>query len=491
MKHRDRALFGVAMACLFVSGVAGLIYEVVWARYLALFLGHTSYAVVAVLVAFMGGMAIGNLVFGRLADRVERPLIGYAWLEIGIGVYALLFPFYQGLVHEAYVGVARAWQPGTAILFGLKFAFSLSTILLPAMLMGGTLPLLTKLLTRSVGEVRGNVAALYFINSAGAVVGAWLAGFVLIEAVGLEATVLAGATLNLAAGLGAYLIAQSAVGLAGRAPIPVAGDEARPAEVFSPSDLRLVIWGIGLSGFVAMLYQVTWTRLLALALGSSTHAFALMLITFIAGLTIGSALIYRWRSLRDTMSAFGWAELALAGSVAGSMWFYDALPYGFVRLAGMLVRRVDVYPVYSVLQGAICFAVMLVPTICLGMTLPLASRVATADSGRTGSSVGRVFAVNTLGTVLGAVVSGLWMLPTLGLARTFAAGVVVNAGIGLAVLGRRRRVVVGPIGLLVGAGAGVLVVGLAGAILDARWSGTLTMGLWRIPEAPATWKPPK
>ena len=103
----------MAAVCLFISGAAGLVYEIVWARYLALFLGHTSYAVVAVLVSFMGGLALGNVWLGRRADLSPRPLAFYGWLEIGIGIYALLFPFYFDLCHRAYVGFARAWQPGS------------------------------------------------------------------------------------------------------------------------------------------------------------------------------------------------------------------------------------------------------------------------------------------------------------------------------------------------------------------------------------------
>src|SRR5258708_4690545 len=103
MNRQPRMLFAVVTACFFISGAAGLIYQVVWSRYLALFLGHTSYAVVAVLVAFMGGLALGNATFGAVADRTAKPLAVYAWLEIGIGMYALFFPTYDAYVHGAYV----------------------------------------------------------------------------------------------------------------------------------------------------------------------------------------------------------------------------------------------------------------------------------------------------------------------------------------------------------------------------------------------------
>ena len=496
MTLNPRALFRIVMLCLFVSGAAGLVYEVAWSRYLALFLGHTSYAVVAVLVAFMGGLALGNLALGRFADRTPRPLACYAWLEIGIGLYALMFPTWYGLCYDAFVALGRGWEPGSAPLLVLKFTFSLLTVLLPTVLMGGTLPVVTRLLTRSLSDLREKIAGLYFVNSAGAVVGTFVADFWWLPALGLDYTVFAGAALNLAVGAGCLFLSgalregrvSAAVALASNrtAAPPEAPAAARPEPVFTPMELRMAVAGIGLSGFVAMLYQVAWTRLLALALGSSTHAFSLMLITFISGIAVGSWWIYRWRGLRNPLRAFAWIELALAGTVLASMCFYEYLPYWFVLAAQLFARRAEAYPLYEALQAAICFAVMFLPTVCLGMTLPLVSRVATSEAAHTGRSVGMVFAVNTLGTVLGAGLTGLWLLPVLGLAGTFALGVSLNALIGLAILlaGRWRQ----SKALALGVPAGVALVALAAAAhFGALWPGAFSMGLFRQQIVPSSW----
>lgn len=495
MQPTPRTLFRLVMLCLFVSGAAGLVYEVAWSRYLALFLGHTSYAVVAVLVAFMGGLALGNLWLGGYADRTRRPLAVYAWLEIGIGLYALAFPFWYEGCYRLFVALGRGLEPGTAASLVLKFAFSLLTVLLPTVLMGGTLPVVTRLLTRSLSELREKIAGLYFVNSAGAVVGTYLADFWWLPAIGLEYTVYAGAAMNLAVGAGAMLVSGwIKEGRAAEAPAPVEapavsstnpGGEAEDRFTFSPAELRLAVVGIGLSGFVAMLYQIAWTRLLALALGSSTHAFSLMLITFIAGIAVGSWVIYRWRRPGNPLRAFAWIELALAATVLGSMFFYERLPYWFIRLARLLARSAEAYPLYETVQGLICFLVMFVPTLCLGMTLPLVSRVATTEAARTGRSVGRVFAVNTLGTVLGAAVTGLWLMPALGLARTFALGVALNAWIGLAILlvgqwpRARARVIGLPLAVLGGAW-------LVGGHFAGVWPNVFSLGLYRQQLSPAT-----
>ena len=480
MNRSSVLLLPTAIFCLLISGAAGLVYQVVWMRYLSLFLGHTSYAVVAVLVAFMGGLALGNAWLGARADRVKRPLALYAWLEIGIAVYAVFFPYYYDWCDEAYVGLAQSWQLGGAGLLGLKFGFSLLTILLLTVLMGGTLPVMTKLVTRSLGELRERVSTLYFINSLGAVAGCFLADFSWIPSIGLQATVLAGAALNFAVGALALFVSGWIKEEQGWANGSGASQKhsSEGEEVFTPREITLAVVGIGISGFVAMLYEVVWTRMLALALGSSTHAFSLMVITFITGIAGGAWMVGRWKRLRRTLDAFGWAELALAITLLVSMLFYERVPYWFTKLADVLARRPEVYPLYEFVQSLICFAVMFVPTVCLGMTLPLVSRIATAELARTGRSVGRVFSVNTLGTVLGAAVTGLWLLPRLGLARTLALGIVLNAGIAALVLSRNTPTLARFFAVFAPVASVAFVIG-AGALFGDTWRRAFTMGLWR------------
>jgi predicted membrane-bound spermidine synthase len=434
--------------------------------------------VVAVLVAFMGGLALGNAWLGVWADRVRRPLALYAWLEIGIGLYALVFPWYYELLHQSYLFLARGLSPGGTAAFALKFAFGLLTILIPTVLMGGTLPVLTRLVTRTLGELRERVANLYFVNSVGAVAGCFLADFWWIPAIGLEATVWAGAAMNLGVGVLAFAVNTrlgEAVDAAPSAPQEAVEDEER----YTVVEWRLAVIGAGVSGFAAMLYEVIWTRMLGLALGSSTHAFAIMLITFITGIAAGAWCVMRWRKLRRTLDAFGWAELALAGTLAISMLLYDLVPYWFARMAGLLARQSSAYAWYGVAQGVVCFAVMFIPTLCLGLTLPLATRVATHDVSRTGRSVGAVFAVNTLGTVLGAALTGLCLLPWLGLARTFALGIVLNAWLGLIIV-MRHRVIRRPAPAVVGGVASVGVALLIGGLFDSTWHKAFTLALWRV-----------
>lgn len=484
MIRNSKLTQALILGSFFFSGVAGLLYQVVWTRYLALFLGHTSYAVVAVLAAFMGGLALGNAWLGAVADRVRRPLFFYACLELGIGAFALIFPVYYELVHGAFLTVVRAVEPSGMLRLALQFGFAGITILLPTVLMGATLPALTRFVTGSLSQLRGRVASLYAINSSGAVLGTLCTDWWAIPRLGLEAALYVGAALSIGIGILAVVISRkTGEGRQRPAPVPAVEPSTGPDELFSPAELRLALIGIGTSGFVAMVYEVAWTRLLGLAMGSTTHAYSLMLATFISGIAVGGWIISRWKRQANTLLAFGLAELALAATLFISIWFYDLLPWWFVRLGNALARRPEGYPVYELFQALLCYGVMFVPAVCLGTTLPLASRVATTALASTGRSVGRVFAVNTAGTVLGAILGGLVLMPLLGLAHTFALGIALNALIGTAILvhrfPRHRSAWFAP--------AVVLAVSWwAAASLEPRWQRAFTLGIWRNSVAPPT-----
>ncbi len=475
-----RLVYWTAFLCLLVSGVAALVYQVVWMRYLALFMGHTSYAVVAVLVVFMGGLAIGNAMLGSLADRVRRPLALYGWLEIVIGLYAWFFPYYFERAQTLYFDYARDLEMGGASALGLKFGFGLAILFLPTVLMGGTLPVLTRLVTRTLGEVQERVSTLYFVNSAGAVIGVILAEFWFIPSGGLQVTVYLAAAMNLVVGA-------AALGMSG-----YLGEEnnAKPTPPKAPEAVTekssvqsLILWSIALSGFVAMLYEVAWTRLLAMVLGSSSHGFSVMLITFISGIAVGAWLVGRLRNIKEPLRLFAWLEIAVGIAIFLSLFSFEYLPFWFVQWATVLNRTPDAYPLYHLVQASICFLVMFIPTVCLGMTLPLVSRIATDEVSKTGRKVGLVFSVNTIGTVLGAALTGLVLLPFLGLARVFGLGIAINVIIGFVILIRgseqsRRFAQVGIPLLLIG------IVSFAGGRFGGAWQRTLTQGLWRRANPP-------
>lgn len=309
-------------------------------------------------------------------------------------------------------------------------AASLALILAPTILMGGTLPALTRAACRTIAQLQGSLAWLYFVNSAGAAAGALGAGFILIPSIGLDLSVMAAAAVNLLIGIAALAMAGRSAGRR-KEPAPD-GAEAQP---LNRLQLAVVLVGIFLSGVAALTYEVAWIRLLSLVLGSSTYSFSLMLAAFIGGIAIGSFVIAR--RLHPPMSLyllFGLAELGAGLAFLVSLPFYGRLPYLFWLLSESLRRSPEQFYLFEGLKFMFCLALMLPPTVFLGMTLPLASRLEARSGSRIGWAVGSVYSVNTIGNVLGAALAGLALMPLLGLKGAILCGIAVNLLIGLCVL---------------------------------------------------------
>jgi predicted membrane-bound spermidine synthase/tetratricopeptide (TPR) repeat protein len=422
--------YGVIAVLFIVSGATGLIYQIAWFKYLSLFLGNTTYAQTIVLATFMGGLAIGASLWGRRADRAKSPIVLYGGLEFFIGLYCIVYPWLMSAVKSLFVMTVHALDlpsDGTAVLF-LKLLISVLTLLLPTILMGGTLPVLVRFITDSVEESGKNVATLYFLNSFGAVLGSLLGGFFLVPMAGLQATVLSAGVVNI-------LIAAVAFALGTRKMLaPAEGESAPGTELPSAPDLfvLLAVGVAGVSGLAAMIYEVAWVRLLIPVLGSSTYSYTLMLVAFIAGITIGSwlvsVLIRRWRNLFGVLAV---CQLLIGASMALMLPLYGHVPYIFWQLGSMFTRSDATYPVFLTLQFLIGLTIMIIPTIFLGMSLPLASRIATRSVQVLGKSVGTVFSVNTIGTVFGSLAAGLVLIPLIGVRHAMEVGLMLNLASGI------------------------------------------------------------
>jgi spermidine synthase len=261
----------------------------------------------------------------------------YGWLEVGIGVLGLLSPLSLRFLSEVYIAVASQQLLPPMLTLVLRLALCMGVLLLPAMLMGGTLPTLSRFAAHSLSQLEATVSWLYFLNSAGAVLGAISAGFFLIPTFGLDFSASIAASVNIAIsvislGLGASILRNNH-------PRAVQEASAGNEPLADPWRVPIIYGAVFLSGFVALAYEIVWIRLLALVLGSSTYSFSLMLAAFIAGIALGSYLISR-RVLPPTDSylLFGIAELGIAVSIIISLPLYERLPYLFLRLSSILNR---------------------------------------------------------------------------------------------------------------------------------------------------------
>jgi len=432
----DRKLNLFLYTCFLFSGIAGLIYEVVWAKYLSILFGNTTYAYTVVLATFMGGLAIGSFSLGRLADKIRDRLTLYACAEIGIAVFCAFTPRLFALAKVVYLVAARHYAPHSPELTLVMCVIGASIMLLPTLLMGGTLPILSTYMTTSQSSRGKTVARLYYINSFGAVLGTVLSGYYLIHQFGLGLTLIMAAFVNFLVGV-AVVIVRIAYGRPASRLWADEGEDGRgpeglTGEAYSRTVITVSLCAIFVSGFVAMMYELVWVRLLSLILGSSTYSFSVMLAAFISGITLGSFLISRFMpGERGAFLLFGLCEACIGLFLIVSIPFYEKLPFLFLKLSGILSRTPETFMLYETIKLCVCFLVMLPPTIFLGMTLPLASTIASRKLELFGRNIGSVFALNTTGNILGALATGLALIPVLGLKQSLELGIMINLGLGI------------------------------------------------------------
>ncbi len=406
--------FILLLVCFFVSGFAALLYQTAWTREFAFLFGTSELAVVAVLAAYMGGLALGAAAASRFVGRLTRPVLAYGVLELGIAIGALCVPLLISLVQALYLSLAGGLEAPpesmslTTALFHLAGSF---LVLVPCTaLMGATLPLLARYAVSNDSQVGPRIGILYAVNTFGAIAGTLVAAFVFLPEFGLRHTVYIGIAGNAIVFLAAAALAR---GLAGMPP----EDAAKPKS--STGTFHWILPAMTASGAVSFLYEVLWTRLLGQVLGGSTAAFASMLSSFLLGIALGSAVASRFATTREA-AARGFAFVQLGIGVLAWIAFRlaDQLP--------VLAKAVGASPAAPA-PGAAAAGILLLPvTLCIGATFPFAVRLLAQDADEAAAVSGRVYAWNTVGSIIGAILAGFFLLPLLGLENTATVGVVTS-----------------------------------------------------------------
>ena len=436
---RDRAVFPGLLICLFVSGASGLIYEVAWVRSLELVFGATSFAVATVLAAFMGGLALGSWLMGVAAARLDRfhPLRVYAAIELLIGAAGSLVPWALRALVPVYQSIWSHFHSSFAVFSLWRFLLCGAVLLVPTLLMGATLPIASRL---AVGGAPGaredarpagdgwSVGLLYACNTLGAVVGCAAAGLSLLPALGLRSTEWLAVGLNLLAAAGAFLVAERS---ALRPRGPEQPRDRHPDEAASTIGraATVLVFLYAVSGGVAMVYEVAWSRLLVLVLGSSTYSYTVMLTTFLAGLALGAWLGARLlKNLPDPLLAAALCQVLVALSTYLGLFLIRDLPFLYV----VAHNRLQPSPRGLILvQLALAAGLMILPTLGLGAMFPVTIGGLRPRGDRAPRVVGRAYSWNTLGAILGSVAAGFWLVPRWGSRNALLFGVAVSALLGL------------------------------------------------------------
>lgn len=429
-----------------VSGAAALVYQVLWVKQLSLVVGVQVYAITAGISAFFAGLALGGLVFGRWADRLRRPVRLYASLELAVAILGVL----STLALANCAGLFARLESHVGLLAWLLPMLLVGT---PAFLMGGTLPVLVRALTPAPGQLAEAGGRLYAANTAGAIVGTLLAAFVLLPQVGVTGSALVAASLNLLAAAGAWIARRR--------------DEHTPVNLHvatgprSPA-ARLAIALYCVAGGVALGYEVVWTQSIVQFMSTRTFAFSVVLATYLAGLVLGSALYARRADrIRDPWGLFG-LLIALAGLLA------------LVQIAGLgrwlIIAQTQVEALVLQLTGnelaGMCarfataaLAVVFLPTTVLGAAFPLALRLS-VDSQQVGRDVGAVVALNTVGGIIGVMLTGFVLVPGVGLVRTLMALALLAAAVGCVAAWRGKGVARGMRLAILGVTLSSVVIGV-------------------------------
>jgi spermidine synthase len=419
------------LACFFLSGMSGLVYEILWTRMLVEIIGGAPFSVSIILTVFMGGLGSGSYLAGRHIDRIETPstLIKlYGALELVIGLYAGLIPV-----------LLSAFKPLQSLIYNNLYAhfltynlltFFLCAVILcvPVICMGATLPILCRFYVDRMAKVGAHAGRLYGLNTIGAAAGSLICGFWLVQWWGVPGTMAFAVATNSVIGLACLLVGfkvQLPEGIrAAKRPKPRhmgIGDEspASPAE----RSAALVIFAV--SGFCAMACEVIWTKLLALIVGPTTYSFTIVLVTFITGLALGS-LLFGWLAdrvrnclalLLATQAAAALLVLGVSQILGDSQLFFAKLIFTFKDQFGFL----------NVVKAGALFVLMILPTLCFGASFPLVSKIYTRSIAHVGRSIGFAYMVNTIGALLGPFVAGFLLIPLLGK----EAGLKVAAGLQL------------------------------------------------------------
>ena len=424
------AFLPCALLIFTASGFAGLIYESIWSHYLKLFLGHAAYAQTLVLAIFMGGMAIGAWGASRVSSRFGDLLVAYAVIEALIGVTSLVF-------HDVFVAAtALAFDRvipslgSPAAVHAFKWSLAALLILPQSVLLGATFPFMTGGVLRLRPERAGYaVAMLYFTNSLGAAIGVLASGFYFIAAAGLPGTLVAAGVVNLTVAAAVMLLARTARGQAA-APTPPA-----PAAPVAAPHLKLLLFVAALTGASSFMYEIGWIRMLSLVLGSSTHAFELMLSAFILGIAFGGLAIRRRIDGADPIRLLGWVQVAMGIAALATLPVYGSTFRVMQSAMEALTPTAGGYVAFHFVSHAICLAVMFPAAFCAGMTLPLIT-AALLRGGAGERAIGQVYASNTAGAIVGVFLAVHLGMVLLGLKGLIVAGAVIDLALGVVLLGR-------------------------------------------------------
>ena len=429
----------------FFTGISSLVYQVIWVRMFGLVFGNTLYASSAVLAAFMAGLALGSFLSGRLMEKRKDGLRVYAALELCVGVCGVLMAYAVALASRTDIFIYRHFAPSYGFLTSLRFVYSFLLLAVPCTLMGATLPALGTFMMGAADE--SLLGKLYGVNTLGAFMGCFASGFYLLGTIGVTRTTFLAAALNLAVATAAYALyaasSRQPTARAERTNTPAARIEA--SEPRDPSLGRVFLIAYAFSGFAALALEVGWTRSLVWVMGMDSYAFAAMLCMILGGIGLGSLLypVLRKR-IRRPVAFLGLLQFLIGLFVLGSIFAIHRAIGIREAVSGLLssMKLGGFYSViapYTIVQMAVSAAILLVPSLLMGLAFPIYAAVYIGVRGSVGKGIGNIYSVNTLGGIVGSVAMGFFIIPLLGLLPSIVLMAAVYIAVSLVITAADRE----------------------------------------------------
>ncbi|MGQ9619667.1 MAG: fused MFS/spermidine synthase [Bacteroidales bacterium] len=418
---------------LFLSGASSLIYQIIWIRKFGLVFGVHVFSMAAVLTAFMGGLALGALYFGKLVDRVKKRIKLFLILEMGIALFAILLPFtFKGL-EILYREIAYLLNPGQYFLQIIRFFLAFLFLLFPVTLMGGTMPVIIRIFVDNLGDLGNKVSRLYAVNNLGAVAGGFLAGFIIIQKLGLDESGYLGASINLLNTLLVLFVISSKVsimkGTGNREADATVVSVHNRKEILNPFVLKLILWVFAIEGFTTLAYEIIWSRILVdFSMDKTVYFSSVIIITFVFGLSLGSIMVSRILDRSRNLLALLAANQILIGILSLFLLLV------FTWLAPVIYEHRSMFGTWIREAGReylFFFLILLPPVTIMGITYPLVSKLVNDNIDKLGNRMGFLGFLDTIGSVLGSFIAGFIMIPFLGVVKSFVIIVLINLFLGL------------------------------------------------------------
>lgn len=417
----------------FLSGLTGLIYEIVWMRIFGLIFGNTTLAISTVLSAYMLGLAWGGLQFGKYTKRIQNHFRIYALLELGVGISAFAILIFIPVIDILYKLIFPYLQNRLFIFYLLKFLLSFILMLPATFLMGGTLPIVSYLVVKRKELLGSGIGILYGLNTFGAVCGSFLAGFFFIRLLGVNETVYLAVSLNIFIFIVAFRYSQNMK--IDQTNILMQGKKVSHTKNSMENLVLMVMAG---SGFAAMAYEVLWSRILTFVLTNSIYAFSVMLTTFLLGIAIGSYFGGRIVDrIKNPINFLGWTEVNIA--LTALLTAFLLANFAKIHRLVFIIDPETSWTYWNGIRFLESLMVMFLPTFLMGVSFPIASKILIPNLFRMGSGLGKLYFYNTLGGLLGAFLTGFVFIKFFGSSISLITMVAVNLTIGLYLIFYRQR----------------------------------------------------